>query len=423
MIEWKSGDVMGKNSSRRSFLKKSILGIGAAVAAACVPEPTTVPTRTGSPTTMPTPTGTSLPAKTPSAVVQTPVPTPSVVVVDGQPTVVHVRDLAAVKWDEGDPLYWKYADQGVVDALMECGMLLLTGENDLAAAWKKIIPAYQPGDGIAIKVNFNTCSGKNDEDQQIDAIIEPVNSVIAGLITAGVKAEDIWVYDASRPIPDRFSRMVRVPEVRFFDNGAAFSAAGFNRSDDQVMVKFSTKMPPLEPGRPAVKITDLLVTARYLINMPLLKKHSTPGFTLGFKNHFGSINHPGFLHDYIGLDREYFSPDYNPLVDIFQNPNVGAKTVLTIGDGIFGYRGSDTGSPSGWDIFQGKYPASLFLSQDPVAIDCVMGDFIAAERGLSDDAFAYLKLASELGLGVFDRSNQSDGHYQKIHYLFEDMTV
>ena len=416
---------MGKFSSRRSFLKKAALGLSAAVAAACTPRTPHTPSATNSPT-IPSVSPTETPAAKPSIPVSpstsTPVPSPTTTPVDG-PTVVHIRNQAAVKWNETDPLYWKYADQEIIDLMMDRGVTLLTNEKDGVSAWKKIIRDYKQGDGIAIKVNFNTCSGKNDEDGQIDAIIEPVNSVISGLLSAGVLAGDIWIYDATRPIPDRFSSKVRNKEVRFFDNGAAFPAAGFNFNEDQVYVKFSNKMPPLEAGRPAIKITDLLVKAKFLINMPLLKKHSTPGFTLGFKNHFGSINHPGFLHDYIGIDRNLFSTEYNPMVDIFQNQNIAPKTILTVGDGVFGYRGSQAGSPSGWDIYQGKLPTSLFLSLDPVAIDCVMGDFIAAERGLPDTAFAFLKLASDLGLGIYDRSQKPGGEYQKINYLFEEMNA
>ena len=42
------------------------------------------------------------------------------------------------------------------------------------------------------------------------------------------------------------------------------------------------------------------------------------------------------------------------------------------------------------------------MSTDPVAIDCVMYDFLEAEGGVPAGSDDYLKLASASGLGVFE---------------------
>ena len=83
---------------------------------------------------------------------------------------------------------------------------------------------------------------------------------------------------------------------------------------------------------PATRVTDLLVAARYLINMPIMKRHGWAGLTLTLKNHFGSIDKPAGLHDYI---YGYSGGNYNALVDLYRNPHIGAKAVLTVGDGLF----------------------------------------------------------------------------------------
>ena len=58
-----------------------------------------------------------------------------------------------------------------------------------------------------------------------------------------------------------------------------------------------TFYPPSDmPMPPATRVTDLLIAARYLINMPIMKKHGMAGVSLTFKNHFGSIDNPAGLH-------------------------------------------------------------------------------------------------------------------------------
>ena len=105
------------------------------------------------------------------------------------------------------------------------------------------------------------------------------------------------------------------------------------------------------------------------------------------------------------------------LVDLYRNPHVGAKTVLTIGDGLFGAR-SKAAVPVPWSTF-GKAPNSLFFATDPVAIDCVMCDFLAAEpgAGVPTNGDSYLQLAEQAGLGVYERGDPWGSGYHQINYL------
>ena len=72
------------------------------------------------------------------------------------------------------------------------------------------------------------------------------------------------------------------------------------------------------------------------------------------------------------------------LVDINSNPHIKAKTVLTVGDGIYGARINNYNEvPSPWPTFGNKSPNSLFFSTDPVAIDCVQRDLLVYEADVS----------------------------------------
>jgi hypothetical protein len=73
-----------------------------------------------------------------------------------------------------------------------------------------------------------------------------------------------------------------------------------------------------------------LMQTSYLINMPIMKKHRVAGVWSSFKHHFGSID---------GCDQDpSYLPGYSGLVDIYRNPLINGKTVLLMGDGLYGAR-------------------------------------------------------------------------------------
>ena len=140
------------------------------------------------------------------------------------------------------------------------------------------------------------------------------------------------------------------------------------------------------------------------------------GVTLGFKNHFGSIDGCDQVHwSVVPSDPDYLST-YSGLVDIYNNHHFKDKTVLTIGDGLYGARIDNSGEvPSPWPTFGNKSPKSLFFSKDPVAIDCVMYDFLEAEDGVPTGSDDYIKLTQAAGFGTFEHWD-SQHQYHSIDY-------
>jgi hypothetical protein len=327
--------------------------------------------------------------------------------------VVHVHASNATSWN-GQRRYWEHVEQSVVDQMVDHGVMALTGALNAQSAWRVLLPHYQQGQKIAIKVNFNNCWTCSSTQGVIDALIHPVNAVVASLGQIGVAAEDIFVFDAVRAIPSRFTGN-GLPGIRYFDRYCA-STAGFSSQPD-AYIPFA---PPVGVTMPAEKITDVVLNANYLINMPIMKGgHPLAGVTLGFKNHFGTIHNCAALHDYVdAVSRPpAYDHDYNPMVDFFRNPHIGEKTVLTIGDALFAAKDFND-PPETWNTFGGQVPNSLIFSTDPVAIDCVMHDLIAAELGhrLSPEANRYLVLAGISGLGIYESVNPWTGSYSQIQY-------
>ncbi len=355
----------------------------------------------------PTPTRTPTPTPTPTVTPPAPAPTDS--------RVVHVHAEDATFWS-GQTDYWNYVNQGVVHEMVDRGMVSLTGTSSVAAAWQTLLPDYQPGQAIAIKVNLNNAFQCEDVDSAIDALIQPVNGVVRGLKQIGVLETDIWVYDAKRAIPYRLVADSQYSNIRYYGRlPCGHREARFDSNDPHAYVTFS---PPAGiPMPPPVKITDVLINATYLINMPIVKTHGGFGITLSFKNHLGTVDEPSAFHDYEGLNGPYYRSDYSTLVDLYQNPHIAGKTILTIGDGLFAAKDNNTAPPSTWGTFGNQVPNSLFFSRDPVAIDCVMCDFLTAEVSVPAAADDYLLVASDAGMGVFERAEPWGGGYSLIDYV------
>jgi hypothetical protein len=343
--------------------------------------------------------------------------------------VVHLHAREATHWDYGSNYYGDYVDQEVVTAMMDAGVMALTGLGTVAEAWRTIVPGYAPGRAIAIKINMNNCYhcelprlGCEDWQLALNAVIHPVNALVDGLRRAYPEfdARDVWVYEGTvgasppvsqRRIPSRFVAGCRFPGVRFFDTGCA-EPATYDSTAASAIVRWQ---PPAGiPAPPSTQVTDLLVHATYVINMPIMRRHGAAGVTLGFKNHFGSVADCSGLHEW--LYREVDGAAYSALADLYTNPNIAAKTVLTIGDGLFGNWESNTTKAKPWRTFGGQAANSLLLSTDPVAIDCVMTDLLHAEEPVGPTADAYLQLATQANLGVYERGDPWGGGYRQIHY-------
>lgn len=314
------------------------------------------------------------------------------------PKVVHVRDTDATSWNGSSNYYWQYVNQSVVTTMVDQGVIALTGASTRADAWRALLPHYSAGK-VAIKINFNNSGSGNI----IDALYQPINGIIQGLTAIGVALSDIVIFDAVRPIPT------------YFRNGCTSGVTFCEQGDTD----FPTPISFSRAGVPAQSLARVVTEAAYLINVPIMKGHGITGVTLGFKHHFGSINNCPQLHDYVNPYSGTYRSDNNPLVDIYLNTHIRDKTVLVLGDGLFGSKDNTNSVPTTWSIF-GGFPESLFFATDPVAIDCVMFDLLAEEGCYNawPEAAEYLQVAEAAGLGVYDHADApwTSGGYTKLTY-------
>jgi hypothetical protein len=316
--------------------------------------------------------------------------------------VVYVHDSRAATWDFSTNYYWdpKFVSQSVVDGMFLKAMQLLTGANTYAEAWALLLPNYQAGQTIAIKVNFNNSGNGNT----LDSTPQPVHSLVASLVAFGFQENQIRIYDASRSIPTYFKTNVGYPSVLYYDH-YAYSGnllATFASSDPAASVAFTSAYPGSH------KIADVVVNSTYLVNDAIFQRHGGAQISLALKNHFGTIDglYTGShnIHNWMYPGSgSYTGSVHNPIVDINMNANILNKTVLVLGDGLYGDWPENNGIPHPWSSFGNKSPNSIFLGVDSVATDSVMYDRLTVQGSFDARAADVLVDANGRGLGIYEK--------------------
>jgi hypothetical protein len=303
----------------------------------------------------------------------------------------------ATLWDGKTGNWWEDSntDPRLVDEMFSGDLQTLTGEKTDKGAWRTLFAhfcethkqgkgGYRKGEKIAIKVNSNQDRpgawrfGAGMNSPQI------IYSLVNQLITvAGVPGEDITLFDASRYIGDPIFNRIRAnpdPQFQAVKFVVSQRMAGNGRiaaePDKTNPVRFSKE------GVPTAYLPECVTGAKYLVNAALSRAHTLMGVTQTAKNLFGSVyfEGPGFtpqpLHDFASRDLAMGS--YNCLVDLMAHKDLGGKTLLYFID--FLYVAENQGSRVlKYESFGDQWCSSLFLSQDPVAIDSVGLDFIRNE--------------------------------------------
>jgi polygalacturonase len=309
--------------------------------------------------------------------------------------VVWARDPAATPWDGVTGHWWDdtATDQKVVDQMTAHSLRSLTGGNTDTESWDRLFKyfnrthdrgdtGYRPTEGIAIKINCNNAyDGYGDVDQQIDASKQTVLALLRQLVNqAGVPQDKIVVYEAIRVIPDR----IYIPCHAEFPGVLWMDSQGDGKNGRQPVNWRTNSLTYSAKTVSGTSIPQLVHDATYIINLAVLKGHHSLGISLTAKNHYGSIKE----------DRQHWWADkaYTPLVDLIGSKHLGGKTVLFMIDGLYGIKdvndNVEAASAHWTNLFNGQWCASLFMSQDPVAIDSVGYDFLRSEFGsrLATDA-------------------------------------
>jgi len=353
--------------------------------------------------------------------------------------VVWVHGPEATHWEGYTSTeHWyetNHTDLAVVEAMMSKVVQSVGGTHTDAAAWEAIFRyfnqqhgrgarGYQAGENIAIKINLTTCNARSGSStvainttyeksnaysdghwlNTIDNSPQMLLSLLRHLVyVAGVAQTNIYLGDPTGNFPRYLWNKLHpeFPAVHYFDN---YGGSGRMRCQlSGVPFHWSVTNAAVNPGQPIVQdyVPVPFAQADYIIDFAVLKGHSV-GITGCGKNFYGALLRcpDGYYRDANGANQggslNYSSmhlstPDpaqggppglghYRCIVDLVGSPVLGAKTLLWLVDGLFAGYYWDS-HPRTWNMapFNGRWPSSLFASQDPVAIDSVCYDFLRNE--------------------------------------------
>jgi Domain of unknown function (DUF362) len=331
---------------------------------------------------------------------------------------VHAPDATDwTGWNSSEP-WWQsnHTDLAVVEEMVSRAIRDVTGQQTDSGAWAALFAdfnvnhnrgqrGYQPGEKLAIKINLTTANGGSDCDlashekianlNRIDNSPQMLLALLRQLVyIAGVPQTNISIGDPTALFPGFLYRPLHTefPAVTYFEvmGGAGRAVTTFS----QVPFYWSTSA---ADGKLQDYVPVSFAEADYLINFAVLKGHSS-GVTLCGKNLYGALKRcpsgslygQGTLNYYVthlSLPNAEWSPGmghYRSIVDLMGSKNLGGKTLLCLIDGLFGGYYWDS-HPYPWkmppfgDGTNADWPSSLFVSQDPVAIDSVAYDFLLNE--------------------------------------------
>ena len=398
------------STSRRDFLKNSVLGGAAAIAATQVPAAVSQ-TAMPAPAAPPAATG----APRPSAAVQPPFSpidsanSPIGTAFGVKPgRVAWAFNAKATNWDgkNNAPGWWDDSNTHpeLVEAMLSGSIRTVGDAKSDKEAWNKIFVdfnkrhgkgavGYKKGEKIVLKYNLNQMH--NNDGRSNDSYIAPQLSqaLLRQLVQqVGVAPADITVYDAIRNVPatiyDRATK--EFPGVHFVES------TGTEGREKAVADK--TKPLVFSSGSLTFYLPTVVTQADYMINVAGLKGHTMAGMTVCAKNHQGTVlkedSSAGArdVHPVLAVKGGGSGPApqqmgaYNGLVDMNGHPDVGGKTVLYLIDGLYATQHNEfrLAEVCKWDSapFNGNWTSSVFASQDGVAIDSVALDFLRSEPTL-----------------------------------------
>jgi uncharacterized protein (DUF362 family) len=252
---------------------------------------------------------------------------------------------------------------------MRRGMQELTGADGWVDAWKRF---FEPGDVVGIKVNPVGMP-------HVISAPEVLREIIAGVMSTGVKAQDIVVYDRYR------RQFLQAGFDKWLPEGVRWMHAVEDYEEIQLAIEgydpdHFMEMALVQPGQDLSNLTMrrsfaskfITKSVNKLVNLCVLKDHQSAGVTLALKNlSHGLVNNVARSHSSFTLNAcGAFIPA------VVQMPTIRNKAVLHIMDGIKGlYHGGPGAKPQ--FVWEHKH---LYFATDPVAMDHVGWRVIDAKR-------------------------------------------
>jgi uncharacterized protein (DUF362 family) len=277
---------------------------------------------------------------------------------------------------------------GAAKMMLERVMSELTGKADLGEAFAKFV---HKDDKVAIKPNG--IAGQKGATMATNR--ELILEVVRGVMAAGVPAQNIVIFE-------QYPKFLE--GTRIWDRHTGFDPAIPKGITAIVHENGDATMPEISVMGIPTKFVRALTDATAVINLALIKDHSICGFTGCLKNitHGATIN-PHAFHQHNA------SPQ---IAELYAQDVVRSRVRLHIVDG---FKVIYDGGPLDKNAKRRVLHEAVYATTDPVAMDVIgwgVVDQWRKDNGLPTLTDAgrdpsYIRIASELGLGVFDKNRIS----------------
>jgi hypothetical protein len=341
----------------------------------------------------------------------------------------------------GDAYYLpKNTNMEIVNGMVQSSILNLTGKSSIREAWDTLFVyfnikkgkgsvGYQTGEKIFIKTNgigSTVVDSSNHAITDLTSYVEartspqPVLAMLRELINdCGIPQENISVGDPQRDCQNEYWDIwhTEFPNVKYIcykgGQGRTKSVKGAAASvfySDKGAVLRSGSWSDMSVGNPVYKDTLYTVIEQvdYLIYVGAFKVHERAGMTLIGKCNFGSHTRSNAMHLHMGLvNPDGFSPagnknsrfgynKYRVLVDLMGHNKLGGNAMLFVVDGLWGGAGANL-KPVKFKMapFNNDWPSSIFISQDPIALESVCYDILKAEFTSDKHAETYPQMEGD----------------------------
>jgi hypothetical protein len=340
--------------------------------------------------------------------------------------VVWVHDPDATSWDGSSNYWWdnNHTNPAVIESMMAKAVCWLTQKPTESSAWDSLFRQYNKthgkgdvgytaGQRIVIKPNHNNqlshTSGGNSIPDTPPAVYVALLKQLVN--KAGVAQNCITLCESSRYIDNKTydACFALFPQVRYEETNF-YLPQNNPGTNGRVMVVPVQNTIIWSSAAPIVNfpLAKAFVDADYVINLARMQGHGFAGVSMCAKNWYGCFcvnpDYAAALHNLVSAP-QYNS--YSPLVDLMGHKYLGGKTMLYLLDALWCFEINYSGYPTHFTYapFNGDYPSSILMSQDPVAIDSVGLDFLRAQFALKtvpiDSYLHEAALAGNPPSGVF----------------------
>jgi uncharacterized protein (DUF362 family) len=276
-------------------------------------------------------------------------------------------------------------DEETLELLLREAVQSFTGKQDERDAWVSLLHPFRTSDTFGLRVNCISAKCPS-RPELVEAIAKALNRI-------GIPSEQIIAWDRTGWEMEKAGYTLNKGNrgVQYF--GLDAEGVGF---DEEATVEIPSASLTLPLGR------LLSATCDHIINIPVIKDHSTSGFTFSLKSAYAYLPLFKAIPRIDTRVRAMHTHHCDPqIAELNRNPIIRKKNRVVIGDALLGLYDKGPIAPANWR------PNRLIIGKDMVATDTVALAILEAKRGevglpsIREKA-GHIHSAAQYGLGQED---------------------